>query len=150
MVSVGSRGDSYDNALCESIIGLYKTELVFDLGPWRGLTDLEYHTFEWVDWWNHRRLFGTTTPIEKEEAHYVTPPQASKRHSHNRTSTKPGELQTGAGLHATGNEVPYSCGRARWWWGWRRTALCPGVVLSGVPNVLGPWTSRTGSWARSG
>ncbi len=55
--SVGSRGDSYDNALAESINGLYKTELVRNKGPWRGLDDLELATLEWVDWFNHRRLF---------------------------------------------------------------------------------------------
>jgi putative transposase len=68
--SVGSVGDSYDNALAESIIGLYKTELVHNLGPWNGLTDLEWATFEYVDWFNHRRLMGKTTPAEREENYY--------------------------------------------------------------------------------
>jgi transposase InsO family protein len=54
--SVGSRGASYDNALAESIIGLYKTEVIRARGPWRGLDPVEYATLEWVDWWNHRRL----------------------------------------------------------------------------------------------
>ena len=54
--SVGSRGDSYDNALAESVNGLYKAELVHRRGPWRGLEDLELATLEWVDWFNHRRL----------------------------------------------------------------------------------------------
>ena len=58
VTSVGSRGDSYDNALAELVIGLYKAELVERKGPWRGLDDLEYATLEWVDWFNHRRLFG--------------------------------------------------------------------------------------------
>src|SRR5206468_220288 len=48
--SVGSKGDSFDNALAETIIGLYKAELVRNRGPWRGLDDLEYATLEWVDW----------------------------------------------------------------------------------------------------
>ena len=56
--SVGSKGDSYDNAMAESVIGLYKTELVRREGPWRGLDDLEFATMEWVDWFNNRRLFG--------------------------------------------------------------------------------------------
>jgi putative transposase len=60
--SVGSRGDSYDNAMAESIIGLYKTELVRNKGPWRGLDDLELATLEWVDWFNHRRLFEDHGP----------------------------------------------------------------------------------------
>jgi len=56
--SVGSRGDSYDNALAESFNGLYKTELIRHAGPWRGLDDVEYATLEYVDWFNHRRLYG--------------------------------------------------------------------------------------------
>ena len=68
--SVGSKGDSYDNALAETIIGLYKAELVRNRGPWRGLDDLEYATLEWVDWFNHRRLFeahGQIPPAEFED-----------------------------------------------------------------------------------
>ena len=71
--SVGSRGDSYDNALVESVIGLYKTELVRNKGPWRGLDDVEMATLEWVDWWNHRRLLepiGRIPPAEAEAAYY--------------------------------------------------------------------------------
>jgi putative transposase len=71
--SVGSRGDSYDNALAESMIGLYKTELVGNNGPWRGLDDLELATLEWVDWFNHRRLFedhGRIPPAEFEAMFY--------------------------------------------------------------------------------
>ena len=55
--SVGSRGDSYDNALAETIIGLYKTELIRPRGPWRNLEDIELATLEWVWWFNHHRLF---------------------------------------------------------------------------------------------
>jgi putative transposase len=56
--SVGSRGDSYDNALAESFNGLYKAELIRHRGPWRGLDDVEFATLEYVDWFNHRRLHG--------------------------------------------------------------------------------------------
>jgi putative transposase len=73
VASVGSRGDSYDNALAETIIGLYKTELIRNRGPWRGLDDLELATLEWVDWFNHRRLFhelGRIPPAEYEANHY--------------------------------------------------------------------------------
>jgi putative transposase len=56
--SVGSKGDSYDNALAETMNGLYKAELVRNRGPWRGLEDLEYATLEWVDWSNHRASLG--------------------------------------------------------------------------------------------
>ena len=71
--SVGSRGDSYDNALAESFNGLYKTELIRKRGPWRGLDDVEYATLEYVDWFNHRRLhgeFGMVPPVEVEDIYY--------------------------------------------------------------------------------
>ena len=71
VTSVGSRGDSYDNALAETIIGLYKTELVRRHGPWRGIDEVEYATLEWVDWFNHRRLLGPigyVPPAEFEAA----------------------------------------------------------------------------------
>ncbi len=73
VASVGSRGDSYDNALAESVIGLYKTELIRRRGPWKGLDGVEYATLEWVDWWNHRRLLqpiGMIPPAEKEATYY--------------------------------------------------------------------------------
>jgi putative transposase len=73
VTSVGSRGDSYDNALAETIIGLYKTELIRRRGPWKGIDDLEYATLEWVDWFNHRRLLepiGYVPPAEFEATHY--------------------------------------------------------------------------------
>lgn len=72
--SVGSRGDSYDNALAESVIGLYKTEVVRHEGPWRGLEAVEFATLEWVDWFNHTRLLepiGYVPPSEFEEAYYA-------------------------------------------------------------------------------
>jgi transposase InsO family protein len=68
--SVGTVGDSYDNALAESIIGLYKTELVYNLGPWNGLSDLEWATLEYIDWFNHRRLMNKIPPAEKEHNYY--------------------------------------------------------------------------------
>jgi putative transposase len=67
--SVGSRGDSYDNALAESFNGLYKAELIRHAGPWQGLDDVEYATLEYVHWFNHRRLhgeLGMITPSEFE------------------------------------------------------------------------------------
>ena len=70
---MGSRGDSCDNALAETIIGLYKTELIHRRGPWKGLDDVEYATLEWVDWFNHRRLLepiGHVPPAEFEAASY--------------------------------------------------------------------------------
>ena len=71
--SVGSRGDSYDNALAESIIGLYKTEVIRRRGPWRGLEDVEFATLEWVHWYNTQRLLepiGNVSPVEYEMNYY--------------------------------------------------------------------------------
>jgi putative transposase len=73
VTSVGSRGDSYDNALAETIIGLYKTELIHRRGPWKGLDGVEYATLEWADWFNHRRLLepiGHIPPAEFEAAYH--------------------------------------------------------------------------------
>ena len=73
--SVGSRGDSYDNALAESFNGLYKTELIRHCGPWRGLDDVEYATLEYVDWFNHRRLHGELGMIPPAEFEATFPQQ---------------------------------------------------------------------------
>lgn len=72
--STGAVGSSYDNALAESVIGLYKTELIKARKPWKGFDDLEIATAEWVDWFNHRRPFeycDDLTPAEAEQAHYA-------------------------------------------------------------------------------
>ena len=74
VTSVGSRGDSYDNALAESVIGLYKSELIFNRGPWRTVEDVELATLAWVHWWNTTRLhsaIGNIPPAEFEAAHYA-------------------------------------------------------------------------------
>jgi putative transposase len=73
VTSVGSKGDSYDNALAETINGLYKTELIRRRGPWHTVEHVELATAEWVDWWNQRRLHSATgyaSPAEFEAAHY--------------------------------------------------------------------------------
>jgi len=70
---VGSVGDSYDNALAESIIGLFKTEVIRRLGPWRNMEDVEFATLEWVWWFNYHRLLGPighVPPVEFEEEYY--------------------------------------------------------------------------------
>ena len=72
--SVGSVGDSYDNALAESINGLYKAEVIHRRGPWRSLETVEFATLEWVDWFNHRRLLepiGNIPPAEAEAIYYT-------------------------------------------------------------------------------
>lgn len=73
--SVGSVGDSYDNALAETINGLYKAEVIHRRGPWRSLEAVEYATLEWVDWFNYRRLLepiGNIPPAEAEAAYYAS------------------------------------------------------------------------------
>ena len=72
--SVGSVGDSYDNALAESINALYKAEVIHRRGPWRSLEAVEFATLEWVDWFNHRRLLepiGNIPPAEAEAIYYA-------------------------------------------------------------------------------
>ena len=74
VVSVGSRGDSYDNALAESVISLYKTEVVKKRAPWRTADELELATARWVEWWNQRRLHGSLgdlPPAEFEAAYHA-------------------------------------------------------------------------------
>jgi len=76
--SVGSVGDSYDNALAETINGLYKAEVIHRRGPWRSFEAVEYATLEWVDWFNHRRLLepiGNIPPAEAEEQFYAAADQ---------------------------------------------------------------------------
>jgi putative transposase len=72
--SVGSVGDSYDNALAETINGLYKAEVIHRRGPWRNFEAVEFATLEWVDWFNHRRLLepiGNIPPAEAEQRYYA-------------------------------------------------------------------------------
>lgn len=71
--SVGSVGDAYDNALAESVIGLYKTEVIRRRGPWKSFDEVEYATLEWVAWFNTQRLpepLGYVPPAEYEEPFY--------------------------------------------------------------------------------
>ena len=71
--SMGSVGDAYDNALAETTIGLFKTEVIARRGPWRTLTQVEAALAEWVDWYNHRRLHeacGDIPPVEYEQHHH--------------------------------------------------------------------------------
>ena len=68
--SIGSIGDGYDNAVAESTIGLYKTELINLQGPWKSMGQVEFATLQWVDWYNHRRLHGACErlpPVEYEQ-----------------------------------------------------------------------------------
>jgi len=77
--SIGSRGDAYDNALAESVIGLFKTEVIRLKGPWRHLEAVEFATLDWVDWFNHRRLLepiGYLPPAEYEARYHEQTPAA--------------------------------------------------------------------------
>jgi putative transposase len=85
VTSVGSRGDSFDNALAETIIGLYKTELIRRRGPWKDLDQVEYATLEWVDWYNHRRLL--------EPIGYVPPAEFEAYSGERRTPSSPVRLK---------------------------------------------------------
>ncbi len=72
--SVGTVGDSYDNALAETMIGLFKAEVIHRLGPWKTADAVEWETLKWVDWFNNRRLLapiGYLPPAEAEEAFYA-------------------------------------------------------------------------------
>jgi putative transposase len=77
---VGSKGDSYDNALAETVNGLYKAELIRRRGPWRSVAEVERATAEWVAWWNNSRLHGACgrmTPAEYEAVWYQRPVAAA-------------------------------------------------------------------------
>ena len=67
VTSVGSKGDSYDNALAETVVGLYKTELIRRRGPWRTAEQVELATAEWIDWWNRQRLHGAASNLPPSE-----------------------------------------------------------------------------------
>ena len=92
VASVGSKGDSYDNALAETTIGLYKTELIRNRGPWRDLDHTTFATLEYIDWFNHRRLHRGITP----DTTYTTPaehenqlPSNQPDHTTNRPNNQP-------------------------------------------------------------
>ena len=73
-LSIGTVGDAYDNALAECVIGLFKTEVINQIGPWKSMREVEWETLKWVDWYNNRRLLGPIgyiTPAEAEEAFYA-------------------------------------------------------------------------------
>ena len=73
-LSVGTVGDAYDNALAESVIGLFKAETINQMGPWKSMREVEWETLKWVDWYNNRRLLGPIgyiPPAEAEEAFYA-------------------------------------------------------------------------------
>ena len=99
VTSVGSRGDSYDNALAETIIGLSKTELIGRRGPWKRLDQVESATLEWVDWFHHRRLpepIGHVPPAEFQAAYHRREDPAAPPDSRTQASSEPGAVHIGA------------------------------------------------------
>ena len=83
-LSVGSRGDAYDNALAETVIGLFKTEVIRRRGPWRSLEAVEFATLEWVDWFNHRGTRSSLTnaviaSLASQGVFRSTPPESQAR-----------------------------------------------------------------------
>ena len=89
VASVGSKGDSFDNALAETTIGLYKTELIRNRGPWRDLDHTTFATLEYIDWFNHRRLHRGITP----DTTYTTPAEHETNY-HQTNPTTPQIAQT--------------------------------------------------------
>src|SRR4029077_9740313 len=105
ITSVGSRGDSYDNAMAESIIGLYKNELVHQPAPWKTAGDVEPATLSWVHWWNTIRLLepiGHIPPVEAEQ-HWMTTHQANKTHYRGEDATL---ITSPASLHQSRGGSP--------------------------------------------
>ena len=94
VASVGSKGESYDNAMAEAFNSLFKAELVRNKGPWKGLNDLEIAVAEYIDWSNHRRLhgqIGLVPPVEYEHTHHrPTPPAQRPAERDLHASIKPG------------------------------------------------------------
>lgn len=90
VASVGSKGDSFDNAMAESFNGFYKWELIYPKGPWRGLDDVEFATLTYVDWFNHRRLHGEIEPGPG----FTTPAAFEADHYRQTISAEPAKTQT--------------------------------------------------------
>jgi transposase InsO family protein len=90
--SVGSVGDSYDNALAETVIGLFKIDVITRRGPWRSLEAVEYATLEWVDWFNNRRLLKPIGNIRRPRPkHAIMPPSRRMRWRPDPSSPASGE-----------------------------------------------------------
>jgi transposase InsO family protein len=112
--SVGSRGDSYDNAMAESIIGLFKTEVIQRKGPWRHLETVEFATLTWVDWFNTRRLLepiGYVPPAEYEAQYYAQLEDESTVHPDPRRGARR-HPDPDASAHAIAAERPHDVHRA--------------------------------------
>lgn len=158
--SVGSVGDSYDNALAESINGLYKAEVIHRRGPWRSLEAVEFATLEWVDWFNHRRLLepiGNVPPAEAEALYYAAQdnlPLAAWLKPNSLRQTRGGSQRQNAQLAGSAEGALIARSNAPN----RRTKYVSTMVIlfpvSGVDpkhgccppaaHMLGPWNGYTG------
>ena len=101
-LSVGTVGDDYDNALAECARGLFKTEVINQIGPWKSMRDVEWETLKWFDWYNNRRLLGPIgyiTTAEAEEAFYAN---LNSLDMVAWSSNKPPSCKTGACVDAPG------------------------------------------------
>ena len=98
--SVGSQGDAYDNALAESVIGLFKTEVIRRKGPWRSLEAVEFATLAWVDWFNHRRLLGRSGTSRRRSSRRSLCPGRGGLIQRIRVSDDPGTLQKAGAVAA--------------------------------------------------
>lgn len=99
VASVGSRGDSYDNALAEAFNSLFKAELIRNKGPWRSIDDLEIAVAEYIDWFNYRRLhgeIGMIPPVEVEQPTTIHTSPSEQPTGSSRASTEPGARQSRA------------------------------------------------------
>ena len=141
VASVGSTGDSYDNALAEAFNSLFKAELVRNKGPWKSIDDLEIAVAEYIDWFNHRRLhgeIGLVPPVEHEDDYYRHTPWRLPSPRQFRASTEPGTRQSVVAFEAPpsmGGDSPSSAGSASgvsrgrstccWWSAARRNPRDP-------------------------
>ena len=119
--SVGSVGDSYDNALAETINGLFKTEVIRRRGPWRSLQAVEFATLEWVDWFNNRRLLepiGNIPPAEAEERFYAQLEEVAiaAQDLNETASGKPGAVHTLSGERACQGAPSSAINAPSQWW----------------------------------
>ena len=125
LASIGTVGDSYDNAMAESVIGLYKAECVRHEGPVRTVDDLELRTLTWVHWFNHARLhssLGHVPPVEFEQAHHRQNTPVQHRCRDNSPSTEPGAVQTTLGPPSPDGRINTS----------RRPAAAPTLSTQGL------------------
>jgi transposase InsO family protein len=98
--SVGSVGDSFDNALAETINGLFKTEVIHPNGPWRSLEAVEFATLTWVDWFNNRRLLepiGNVPPAEREREYHVAQEAVRAARDAPASNARPSDLEPAGG-----------------------------------------------------